>query len=138
MHLLGMSQQTRHPGISARAAITFLSQSAAIISSVAFVFGKTMDRTLTSWTSRQAQITVSPYARAERTSWSLELASARCYDTLFRQDSGLSMSTDQEPWPNQSAAANRRPAGQLDGSGNLSATVAPDRAFPAAVAELGR
>ncbi len=40
--------------------------------------------------------------------------------------------------PNQSAAANRRPAGQADGSGNLSATVAADRAFPAAVAELGR
>ena len=40
-------------------------------------------------------------------------------------------------WPNQSAAANRRPAGQSDGSGNLSATVAADRAFPAAVAELG-
>jgi hypothetical protein len=62
--------------------------------------------------------------------------------------------------PNQSAAANRRPAGQLDGSGNLSATVAADRALsvpnaatkmfptpltlrsahrgPAAVAELGR
>jgi len=39
---------------------------------------------------------------------------------------------------NQSAAANRRPAGQLDGSGNLAATVAADRAFPAAVAELGR
>ena len=40
--------------------------------------------------------------------------------------------------PNQSAAANRRPAGQSVGSGNLSATVAADRAFPAAVAELGR
>jgi hypothetical protein len=40
--------------------------------------------------------------------------------------------------PNQSAAANRRPAGQADGSGNLFATVAADRAFPAAVAELGR
>lgn len=40
--------------------------------------------------------------------------------------------------PNQSAAANRRPAGQSDGSGNLSAIVAADRAFPAAVAELGR
>ena len=40
--------------------------------------------------------------------------------------------------PNQSAAANRRPAGQSDGSGNLFATVAADRAFPAAVAELGR
>ena len=39
--------------------------------------------------------------------------------------------------PNQSAAANRRPAGQSDGSGNLSAIVAADRAFPAAVAELG-
>ncbi len=32
----------------------------------------------------------------------------------------------------------RRPAGQADGSGNLSAIVAADRAFPAAVAELGR
>jgi hypothetical protein len=42
------------------------------------------------------------------------------------------------PWPNQSAAANRRPAGQWDSSGNLSATVAADRAIPAAVAELGR
>ncbi len=40
--------------------------------------------------------------------------------------------------PNQSAAPNRRPALQLDGSGNLSATVAADRAFPAAVAELDR
>ena len=36
----------------------------------------------------------------------------------------------------KSAASNRRPAGQLDGSGSLSATVAADRAFPAAVAEL--
>ena len=40
--------------------------------------------------------------------------------------------------PSQSAAANRRPTGQLDGSDNLSATVAADRAFPAAVPELGR
>ena len=40
--------------------------------------------------------------------------------------------------PNKSAAANRRPAGQSDGSGNLSATLAADRAFPAEVAELGR
>jgi hypothetical protein len=40
--------------------------------------------------------------------------------------------------PNKNAAANRRPAGQLDGADNLSATVAADRAFPAAVAELGR
>ena len=40
--------------------------------------------------------------------------------------------------PNQSAAANRRPAGQANGLDNLSATVAADRAFPAAVAELGR
>jgi len=38
--------------------------------------------------------------------------------------------------PNQSAAANRRSAGQSDGSDNLSATVAADQAFPAAVAEL--
>jgi hypothetical protein len=41
-------------------------------------------------------------------------------------------------WSNKGAAANRRPAGQLDGSGNLFATVATVRAFPAAVAELGR
>lgn len=41
-------------------------------------------------------------------------------------------------WPNQGAAANRRPAGQVDGSGILAAIVAADRAFPAAVAELGR
>jgi hypothetical protein len=41
-------------------------------------------------------------------------------------------------WSNQSAAANRRPAGQPDGAGNFSAIVAADRAFPAAVAELGR
>jgi hypothetical protein len=41
-------------------------------------------------------------------------------------------------WPNQSAAANRRPAGQSDSSGNLFAIVAADRAFPATVAELGR
>ena len=40
-------------------------------------------------------------------------------------------------WPNQ-GAANRRPAGQSGGSENLSAIVAADRAFPAAVAELGR
>ena len=37
---------------------------------------------------------------------------------------------------NQSAAANRRPAGQPNGSDNLPAIVAADRAFPAAVAEL--
>jgi hypothetical protein len=41
-------------------------------------------------------------------------------------------------WPNQCAAANRRPAGQLDGSDNLAATVAAGPAFPAAVAELCR
>jgi hypothetical protein len=44
--------------------------------------------------------------------------------------------------PNQSAAANRRPAGQLDASNNLSAPkvfgVAADRAFSAAVAEFVR
>ncbi len=39
---------------------------------------------------------------------------------------------------NQSAAANRRPAGQLNGSDNLTATVATERAFPTAVAELDR
>jgi hypothetical protein len=39
---------------------------------------------------------------------------------------------------NQSAPANRRPAGQSDGSDNLPAIVAAARAFPAAVAELGR
>jgi hypothetical protein len=33
--------------------------------------------------------------------------------------------------PNQGAAANRRPAGQPDGSGTLTAIVAADRAFPA-------
>ena len=48
----------------------------------------------------------------------------------------VSMSLEKQA--NQSAAANRRPAGQSDGSGNLAATVAADRAFPAAVAELGR
>jgi hypothetical protein len=41
-------------------------------------------------------------------------------------------------WSNQSAAANRRPARQWSGSGNLPAIVAVVRAFPAAVAELGR
>jgi len=45
-------------------------------------------------------------------------------------------SRTHEPQPNKGAAANRRPAGQLDGSGNLPAIVAADRAFPAAVAEL--
>jgi len=35
-------------------------------------------------------------------------------------------------------ALQRRPAGQSDGSGNLAAIVAAARAFPAAVAELGR
>jgi len=36
-----------------------------------------------------------------------------------------------------SMTSNRRPAGQSSGSDNLSAIVAADRAFPAAVAELG-
>lgn len=40
------------------------------------------------------------------------------------------------PPPNH--ALQRRPAGQSDGSGNLSAIVAADQAFPAVVAELGR
>jgi hypothetical protein len=38
--------------------------------------------------------------------------------------------------PKQGVAANRRPAGPSDGSDDLSATLAADRAFPAAVAEL--
>jgi len=41
-------------------------------------------------------------------------------------------------YPNQSAAANRRPAGQASGSDNLAAIIEADRAFPATVAELGR
>ena len=40
--------------------------------------------------------------------------------------------------PGSYPAANRRLAWQSDGSDSLSATVAADRAFPAAVAELGR
>ena len=40
--------------------------------------------------------------------------------------------------PNQGAAANRHPALQSNGSDNLSSTAAADRAFPAAVVELGR
>jgi hypothetical protein len=67
----------------------------------------------------------------------------------MRSLSGEELGDDPKVWiekfyrkettqPNQSAAANRRPAGQSDGSGNLSAIVAVDRAFPAAVAELGR
>jgi hypothetical protein len=47
----------------------------------------------------------------------------------LRQSEGMSRT--------QGAAANRRPAGQADGSDNLSRLL-PDRAFPAAVAELGR
>ena len=39
-------------------------------------------------------------------------------------------------WPNQSSPSNRHPARQSDGSNNLSATVAADRAFPAAVGKL--
>ena len=37
---------------------------------------------------------------------------------------------------NQGAPANRRPAEQSERSGNVPATVAADRAFPAALAEL--
>jgi len=40
--------------------------------------------------------------------------------------------------PNQGAGANRRPAGQSDGSDNLRATVTTGRAFLAAVAQLGQ
>lgn len=39
--------------------------------------------------------------------------------------------------PNQRAASNRRPSRLSGGSGNLFTTLAADRAFPAAVAELG-
>ena len=39
-------------------------------------------------------------------------------------------------WPNQGAAANCRPAGQLSGSDNLLVTFAADRLFPVAVAEF--
>jgi hypothetical protein len=48
------------------------------------------------------------------------------------------MLIDDKLQANQSAAANRRPAGQSDGSDNLAANVAADRALPAAVAELDR
>jgi hypothetical protein len=40
--------------------------------------------------------------------------------------------------PNKGAAANRHLAGQSDGSDNLSAIIAVNRAFPVAVAELCR
>ena len=40
--------------------------------------------------------------------------------------------------PNNGAPANRRPAAQSGGSGNLSAIIPADRAVPAAVAELVR
>ena len=40
--------------------------------------------------------------------------------------------------PNHISTSNRRPAGLSDGSDNLSATLATDRAFPAVVAELDR
>jgi hypothetical protein len=43
-----------------------------------------------------------------------------------------------EKAPNQTLETNCRPAEQLDGSGNLSATLAADRAFPAAVTEPDR
>jgi len=61
---------------------------------------------LTSWIPTLVR-TISPCERGERTLLSSELVSARCCDTLFRQSSGPSMSTNQEPWPNQSAAAIR-------------------------------
>jgi len=41
-------------------------------------------------------------------------------------------------WANKGATANHRPALQSDGSGNVPAIAAADRAFPEAVAELGR
>lgn len=44
----------------------------------------------------------------------------------------------QMTMPNQNAPANRRPAGQLNGSGDLLTILAADRVFPTAIAELGR
>jgi hypothetical protein len=48
---------------------------------------------------------------------------------------------DDNTPPNKVTGANRRPAGLSSGSGNLFVPlcgIATDRAFPAAVAELGR
>ena len=82
-----------------------------------------------------------PTARhVERTAQVHRLTRARLMFT-FRPVAfahGVERKRKRTMMPNQSAAANRRPAGQLDGSGNLFATVAAARAFPAAVAELGR
>jgi uncharacterized protein YceK len=52
----------------------------------------------------------------------------------------VSVVTHSDEYENEVAnpGANRRRAGQSGGSDNLSATVSVDRAFPAAVAELGR
>ena len=61
---------------------------------------------------------------------------ARVTPSFGRRDRESLVSHDDVVY--QCAAANRRPAGQSDGSGNLLATVAADRAFQAAVAELGR
>ena len=47
----------------------------------------------------------------------------------------ISVLVDSHP---PTKALQRRPAGQSDGADNLPATLAADRAFPAAVAELGR
>lgn len=41
-------------------------------------------------------------------------------------------------WSNQVTGVSRRPAGQSNGTGSLSATLVSDRAFPAVVAELDR
>jgi hypothetical protein len=62
----------------------------------------------------------------------------RAYRRVLDINSMESLYVHYESEPaNQGAAANRRPAGQSGGSDNLSATVAADRAFPAAVAKLG-
>jgi hypothetical protein len=49
----------------------------------------------------------------------------------------MTSTSERQMLPNhQGAAAHRRPALPSDGLGDLSATVAADRAFPAAVADL--
>lgn len=60
------------------------------------------------------------------------------YLTLRRSHPELPVPSCFREAANKGASANRRPAGQSDGSDNLSAIVTADRAFPAAVAELGR
>jgi hypothetical protein len=58
------------------------------------------------------------------------------YNSAGKQVEGFDFWFERRP-PNNGTAANRRPARQSDGSGNWLATCAADRAFPAAVVELG-